>query len=158
MDELTEIELHWLGEFKRHMAKKPRALSLKIDTLKDYGYVEVFAPAGKQFTPAQARWNATLEKLVSAFPDTPKFWLLSNIDGWHVGKGYPTITSGTGITPSGAMGTYSDNYHEHYVETFDVEFGELTDEERYECESLEIKSSRGDLRTWESSIFGSRLI
>ncbi len=148
MPKLTEEEKAWLDSFTSHIYKKPKALSLIISPMNDWGNVEVYSQLGKLFTPAQKRWIDTLEEMIANFPDTPEFWMLSNIDGWNIGKGYPSEFHGSGYGSWGATATYRDNYSDFYVESFCVDYGDVPEEERDECDRREIKSNRGDLRVW----------
>ncbi|MCS0096655.1 hypothetical protein [Vibrio cholerae] len=102
--ELTQVEQNWLDEFTVVMNKMPKALTLRINSFGD-GSVEVFSPAGKDFTPAQSRWIKRIESVLESFPKTPEFWTLSNIDGFHVGKGCPSTFSGTSYGVWGATGS-----------------------------------------------------
>ncbi|EIO3215675.1 hypothetical protein LQI33_002346 [Vibrio parahaemolyticus] len=155
--ELTQVEQNWLDEFTVVMNKMPKALTLRINSLGD-GSVEVFSPAGKDFTPAQSRWIKRIESLLELFPKTPEFWTLSNIDGFHVGKGCPSTFSGTSYGVWGATGTYSDNYDDFYLVSFPVEFGEYSDEDREDHDCVELRSCIGDLKVWHVDEFGKKLM
>lgn len=154
---LSPEETKWLSELVDIMDKKPKALMLGIDTNSDFGNVEAFSGEGRDFTPAQSRWIKQLEEHVNALPQTPEFWLLSNIDGFHVGKGYPSNFHGTGYGSYGAVATYSDNYDDFYVESFDVEYGDFSGEFREERDYHEFKTNRGDLKVWHVTTAGKRL-
>ncbi|EGQ9728194.1 hypothetical protein FWP31_04880 [Vibrio cholerae] len=155
--ELTQVEQNWLDEFIVVMNKMPKALTLRINSLGD-GSVEVFSPAGKDFTPAQSRWIKRIESVLESFPKTPEFWTLSNIDGFHVGKGYPSNFFGTGYGPWGATATYRDNYDDFYLVSFPVDFMEYSYEDRKEHDWVELRSSIGDLKVWHVDEFGKKLM
>ncbi|EPT2759181.1 hypothetical protein ACVP6W_003464 [Vibrio cholerae] len=145
--ELTEVEQNWLDEFNDVMYKMPKALTLTINSLGD-GQVEVFSPAGKDFTPAQSRWIKRIESVLEAFPNTPEFWTLSNIDGFNVGKGYPSEFHGSGYGVYGAVATYSDNYCDFYIASFPVEYREFSSTDRQEHDYVKLRSCLGDLKVW----------
>ncbi|ENI4487392.1 hypothetical protein ABXZ88_003264 [Vibrio fluvialis] len=153
---LTDVEQEWLDMFIDTMQKMPKALTLRINSFGD-GNVEVFSPEGKDFTAAQSRWIGRLQSILMSFPHTPEFWTLSNIDGFHVGKGYPSTYSGSGYGPSGAEATYSDNFSEFYLVTYPVDYGDFASNERENYDWMYLRTCIGDLKVWNVSENGKRL-
>ncbi|MEI8659322.1 hypothetical protein [Vibrio sp. Hal054] len=153
---LHQVEKDWLDAFTLTMLKMPKALTLRINSLGD-GSVEVFSAKGKDFTPAQLRWVQAVESLLATFPKSPEFWSLSNIDGFHVGKGIPSTFSGTGYSAWGAMSTYSDNYSDFYLVSFPVDYLEFADGERNDYDVVCLRSCNGDLKVWNVTETGRSL-
>lgn len=153
---LTDVEQEWLDMFIDTMKKMPKALTLRINSLGD-GNIEVFSPAGKDFTAAQSRWIGRLQSILKSFPHTPEFWTLSNIDGFHVGKGYPSTYSGSGYAPSGATATYSDNFSEFYLVTYPVDYGDFASNERDNYDWMYLRTCIGDFKVWNVSERGKFL-
>lgn len=146
IEAITENESDWLDRFIRVMKKKPQALCLKIDSQSCSGNVEVFSETGKKFAKPQLSWIQDVQSMLADFPNSPQFWLLSNIDGLNVGKGQPTFFSSTTVGTGGATGSLADNFSSHYIYQIDVDYCDISEEEREECESVEFNTNLGSLK------------
>ena len=155
--ELTQIESDWLRTFDAHFAKLPSGLSLRINNLSSWGNVEVFSKEGGHFTRGNNAWIEKAKAIIANIPMTPEFWMLSNIDGLHIGKGYPTVISKSSYGASGACSSYSDNFHEYYHTTISVDYGEIDEDEYDVCETAELSTNHGDFKTWEHGDFAKVL-
>ena len=155
--ELTGIESDWVSKLDKHMSKVPKGVDLLINRDSSYGNVEIFSQENMSFTRGQKTWITRLKNIIAEKPDTPEFWLLSNIDGLHVGKGYPTIINKSSYGVNGACSTHQDNFDEHYYSTFSVEYCEV-EHDKYElCDHEEIETCVGDFKIWQVGDFGKRL-
>lgn len=156
--ELSEIEKEWLWRFEKLTDKLPRGLSLVINRDSSCGDVEVFTEAEQVFSRSHKIWINKFKKLLLEMPKTSKFWVLSNIDGLHVGKGYPTAISKSSYGVNGACSSYSDDFHAFYHTTVHVEYREV-DESEYSNHDFEvIKTNLGDFRYWLITDFGKSLV
>lgn len=144
--ELTDIEHSWVKKFQNVMSAKPDSLQLILDANSCVSDLEIFSEIGTSFTKSDKNWIRRLKMVLKSFPNTPGFWLLSNIDGWNVGKGQPAFYSGTTVGVGGATGSLSDDFASYYHLQVEIDYRELDEAERDECETTAIKSNRGDLR------------
>lgn len=127
LDEMTEQESKWVTKWEKLVEKKPEPLILIIDANSSEGNVDVYLPTGSEENNVHGRWIRNIKKHLKDFPDG-EGWLLSNIDGWHFGKGIPTVKSGTTYGPWGATGSHSDDFWDHYIHTLDVDYGEVPED------------------------------
>ena len=150
MPELNDIEKNWIDQFLGLINKRPSGLRLFIDNEGD-GVVEVQSLPGTDLTRHQKNWINKVKTKLSEFPDSNEFWIISNVDGWSIGKGVPTMTSGTTYGSWGATGTLHDNFHDFYIDTVDVEYGEIDEDYREQIEAIELHSNRGHFKINEAT-------
>jgi len=143
---LTDAEEKWTDRFSEIIKSKPKSLNLVIDSTSCTGNIEVFSQPNTPFTSIEKSWIRRIKKHLGQFPETPEFWLLSNIDGWSVGKGKPAFYSGTTVGTGGATGSLSDDFRNYYHVGFDCEREEIEEGFRDKCETVELKSNLGDLQ------------
>lgn len=142
--EPNEQEKTWIDLFSTLMHKKPKAISLYIDNQRDEGNVEVFSAPDKPFTKAQNNWIKEIENHLNDLPSSEHFWLMSNIDGWHIGKGQPIVYHGSTYGSYGGQCSYDDNFSELTIETFSIEYCNIEQSMRDDCYYHEFCSNRGD--------------
>jgi hypothetical protein len=142
---LNDAEEKWTDRFSAIIETKPKSLKLIIDSLSCTGNIEVFSQPNTSFTSSEKAWIKQIKKHLGQFPESPEFWLLSNIDGWSVGKGKPSFYSGTTVGTGGATGSLSDDFRKYYHVSFECERDEIGENFRDQCETVELKSNLGDL-------------
>lgn len=144
-EKLNAQEESWLTEFDAINKQKPNSLKLILDRESD-GNIVIATQPYKRFTKTHLTWISRLQNCLNQIPDTPGFWLLSNIDGWSVGKGSPSFFSGTTVGEGGATGSLRENFCEFYHCSMDIEYGEFSEEFYSACEYKFINSSLGELK------------
>lgn len=142
-----ETKALWISTFEKLFSRKSKSLRLLLNAQSSSGEVEVFSPSGKRFTQNQKKWIIELKEHVAKFPEIPEFWLLANIDGWHIGQGSPAFYSTTSVGVGGAQGSLRDDFHEHYLHTFDIEYTDVDEDLYLECDCDTIQGGAGDFKT-----------
>lgn len=142
---LNELEQEWLDAFEKVNQQKPSSLKLILDREGD-GDISIATLPHKEFTKSNLAWISKLKTCLTQFPDFPGFWLLSNIDGWNVGKGSPSFFSGTTVGEGGATGSLRENFYEFYHLSVEIDYGEFGEDFYAECDCETIKSNLGDLK------------
>lgn len=142
--ELSLAESEWTNKFIRILVAMPSSLRLRIDAAGD-GNIEIFSMCGTSYSRTDKSWIRKIQSHLREFPATPEFWVLSNIDGWNIGKGKPAFYSGTTVGEGGATGSLSDDFNRFYHFQHEIEHGSIDEAERDECEVTYIKSNLGDL-------------
>lgn len=139
LTEPTEQEDQWIGRWLALINKMPAPLLLMTDAdATDTPVLVVLAGAGPR-KAHHTRWINRFSAHLDALPDGDG-WLLANVDGWHFGKGDPTITSSSSYGVNGACSSNSDDYAAHYVESVMVPYGAIPD--GYQC-LAELNSDKG---------------
>lgn len=122
--ELTEAEEQWISQWLSLVNKMPQPLMLMIDAESADGSVGVYLPDNAEQKPSHSRWINRMNRHLGQFPDGD-VWLLPNVDGWHFGKGNPTVVSSPSYGVHGACSSHSDNYAAHYRQSVMVPYGQV---------------------------------
>ncbi|WP_166256335.1 hypothetical protein [Marinobacter salicampi] len=123
--ELTEAEEQWIDEWLTLINKMPQPLMLMIDAESADGSVGVYLPPGDaNRKAAHTRWINRINGHLGQFPEGDG-WLLSNVDGWHFGKGNPTVVSSPSYGVNGACSSHSDDYEDHYCQSVMIPYGQV---------------------------------
>ncbi len=155
--DLTDIERHWLDDFEVQFYKMPKGLELIINNDSSQCNVEVFSETDSAFTRSHKIWINKFKKILESIPKTPEFWVISNIDGLHVGKGYPNMISTTTVGVYGAQGALQDNFHEHFHFSASIEYRSVEPSEYDDREVVELSTNIGDFRYYNINQFGKSL-
>lgn len=125
--EPTEQEETWIEQWLSLIDKLPVSLMLMIDSDASDAPVVVLLPEEDRKTASHTRWINRMTRHLDSLPEGDG-WLLANTEGWHFGKGDPTVTSSSSYGVYGACSRSSDDYASHYVESVDVDYGSIPDD------------------------------
>lgn len=140
MYELTDTEENWVRKWSKLVSKMPDPLLLLVNAASAGGDVEVLLPDHIEEESRHSRWANRLIKHLKDFP-AGDAWLLSNIEGWHFGKGTVTVVSSSSYGPNGACSSHSDDYSDHYLKSIPIDYG--CTPEGYRCISV-LPSNQGN--------------
>lgn len=139
MEGLTAAEENWVTKWSKLASKVPEPLLLMVDEASSTGDIEVFLPESVEVEARHSRWVERLRKHLENFPKGDA-WLLSNVDGWHFGKGTVTVVSRSSYGPNGACSSHSDDYSDHYLRSLPIDYGSVP--EGYQCMTV-LPSNQG---------------
>lgn len=123
---MSAAESKWVKRWATLVDSIPEPLQLLIPEASADGSVEVYKPEGHGRDVRHTRWMNRLRRHLESFPEGDA-WLLPNTDGWHFGKGTPTVTSSSSYGAGGACSSHSDDLSEHYLVTIPIDHGEAPD-------------------------------
>jgi len=123
---LSEREEVWVSEWLAMIIKLPAPLLLMVDADAADDPVVAVLPTGAKKQAQHTRWINRFRRHLEAFPEG-EGWLLANGDGWHFGKGKPTVTSSAGYGAYGARSHNSDDYEAHYLQSVMLPCGSVPD-------------------------------
>jgi hypothetical protein len=118
---VTVQEEDWLGEWLYLVNKMPAPLMMMIDADASDCSVVVVLHESHSLQPEHTRWISLMNAHLNGVPGT-EAWLRTNPDGWHFGKGRPTVTTSTSYGANGACASSSDDYKDHYIQSVMMPF------------------------------------
>jgi len=120
--ELSEQEDQWVAQWLVLIDAVPAPLLLMVDADAADTPVVAMLPEAARKEARHTRWINRFRKHLNAMPEG-EGWLLANGEGWHFGKGHPTVISSPGYGSQGACSANTDDYDAHYVQSVMLPYG-----------------------------------